>query len=250
MNRYLTSFLPEPMRPQVIAERRWRRLCGNRVLSGPFAGMHYVGESAGSAFAPKIFGTYEAELHGVVEEMCAGRPARIVDIGAAEGYYAVGLATRCAQATVVAFEREARARELLATMARANGVCERLAIQGECSADTLRTALAGDEGCLVCDIEGGELRVLDGALVAALARWTLLVETHDYLVPGTEATLRQRFSPTHKIREVASRPRARADLPPSLRHWLMDRWMARYLEEFRPAAMTWLFMQPKTRAGK
>src|SRR4051812_19305855 len=65
---------------------------GARVLQGPFAGMQYVTESYGSQLVPKLLGSYENELHDLVEQIVAQRPKIVIDIGAAEGYYAVGLA--------------------------------------------------------------------------------------------------------------------------------------------------------------
>ena len=60
------------------------------VISGPFAGMQYVNTSVGSALEPKILGTYELELHDVFERLLDKDFAAIVNVGAGEGYLAVG----------------------------------------------------------------------------------------------------------------------------------------------------------------
>jgi hypothetical protein len=68
---------------------------GTTVLHGPFAGLMYPRDLLlAQADAPiaKLLGTYEQELHPVFEEVIAKQPRTIIDIGAAEGYYAVGLA--------------------------------------------------------------------------------------------------------------------------------------------------------------
>lgn len=72
------------------------------VQGGPFQGLQYVPsivESAlavpralGSALIPKLLGCYEAELQGVLAQILATPYQDILDIGSAEGYYAVGLA--------------------------------------------------------------------------------------------------------------------------------------------------------------
>ncbi len=42
------------------------------VLHGPFVGMKYPGtEAAGSAFIPKLLGSYEKELHPLLERLLA-----------------------------------------------------------------------------------------------------------------------------------------------------------------------------------
>jgi len=75
--------------------RDWIERTTNRtVASGPFRGMRYVARAYHSAYHAKLLGTYEMELHGIVEELCRETPGIIVDVGAAEGYYAVGLAMR------------------------------------------------------------------------------------------------------------------------------------------------------------
>ena len=83
----------------------WEQL-GGIVAGGPFQGLRYIRESVGSAWAPKMLGTYEKELWPVVDVLIRRRPRWIVDVGAAEGYYAVGLAMRLGAAQVVAFEAD------------------------------------------------------------------------------------------------------------------------------------------------
>ena len=62
------------------------------VQQGPFRGLQYIDNSVGSTLPPKLMGTYERELIWVIDEMISTEPDIIIDIGAAEGYYAVGLA--------------------------------------------------------------------------------------------------------------------------------------------------------------
>lgn len=109
------------------------------VRSGPFKGMRYPeGRSTGSALIPKILGCYERELHEVFEEVCQQRYSAIVDIGCAEGYYAVGLAMRLQHANVYAFDTDRAARDLCREMARTNCVLDRLAVEGRCDSDALQ----------------------------------------------------------------------------------------------------------------
>lgn len=66
-------------------------ICGKRILAGPFRGMKYIENSHGSAYLPKILGSYEKELHKFIPRIVEEEYELILDIGAAEGYYAVGL---------------------------------------------------------------------------------------------------------------------------------------------------------------
>ena len=78
---------------------------GLTVSGGPFAGLTYPDREPIS-LVPKLLGIYERELHGAVEAAVLGQPEVIVNVGAADGYYAVGLARRCPSATVHAFEAD------------------------------------------------------------------------------------------------------------------------------------------------
>src|SRR6202012_121812 len=102
------------------------------VNGGPFQGMKYLPESHGSALAPKLVGSYEAEISAMIEEYCArGGAANVVDIGCDEGYYAVGMALRLPLAKVYAFDIDSRAQRDCAQMAALNNVQDRVVIGGE-----------------------------------------------------------------------------------------------------------------------
>lgn len=248
MKSQLASLLPPSLRPRTLLRRHLERATrAGRVLAGPFAGMRYVGSSVGSMWWPKILGTYEIELSALIEESCRAAPALVIDIGAAEGYYAVGLAWRCPAARVISFESEAAGRALQAELAELNGVTDRLRIEGPCDHAALRRALtlAPERGLLICDIEGGELDLLDPALVPELRRpgWTLLIEIHDHVDPSIFTTLVNRFYVTHTIEEIVARPRTAPDLPRTARRALLSRWTPAYLDERRPGPMRWLLLR-------
>ena len=61
------------------------------VQTGPFAGMKYVCQSTG-ALCPKLLGCYESELHPAIAKAISRQPKNIINVGCAEGYYAIGMA--------------------------------------------------------------------------------------------------------------------------------------------------------------
>ncbi|MCS7063959.1 MAG: hypothetical protein NZM04_07975, partial [Methylacidiphilales bacterium] len=68
---------------------------GNRVRHGPFAGMVYENDTfCCSAIAPKLLGSYEREIQPWIESLLLDRWEGVVDVGCAEGYYAVGFACK------------------------------------------------------------------------------------------------------------------------------------------------------------
>src|SRR5580658_7783427 len=96
--------VPARYRPVGYLINLTRQRCNNSVHSGPFHGMRYINRAIGSAYIPKLLGIYEKELHAVVERACSLDFSLILDIGSAEGYYAVGMALRNAGARIEAFE--------------------------------------------------------------------------------------------------------------------------------------------------
>ena len=84
------------------------------VLSGPFAGMAMLPESSwgDGDLAPKLLGCYEAELHPAIAKAISRKPKNIVNIGCAEGYYAVGMARAAAIAGMCVRHQRSRAGHL------------------------------------------------------------------------------------------------------------------------------------------
>ena len=110
---------------------------GRCVQHGPFAGMKYVDQAVCSCYAPKLVGCYEAELHDVLERAITGDYSTLIDVGCAEGYYAVGLACRLPNKKVYAFDLDPRARELCTEMAKLNGVGDQVIVGAACNTEVL-----------------------------------------------------------------------------------------------------------------
>jgi precorrin-6B methylase 2 len=213
--------------------------------------MHYADCSVCSTYIPKLLGIYERELSPCIETICADQPRLIVDVGAAEGYYAVGLAMRNPQARVIAFEIEEKGRAALLDMARKNSVADRIEVRGKCEPPDLQAALSNQSSpVVICDVEGYELTLLNPETVPGLRQAAMLVELHDFMVPGTTETLLRRFNKTHSIMHIKEVGRSRAEFP-----WRTFRIMffphsslERAVSELRDAKMSWLWMNPKLKA--
>ncbi|MEQ1752317.1 MAG: hypothetical protein ABL974_23050, partial [Prosthecobacter sp.] len=92
-----------------------------------------------------------------MESLIARAPSLVVDVGAAEGYYAVGLARRLPSAQIIAFEMEEHGQKALHEMAQLNNVTSRLHIRGRCEPADLAEALGTElNAVVVCDVEGYE----------------------------------------------------------------------------------------------
>lgn len=216
---------------------------GLSVHSGPFAGMQYVSSAVGSAFVPKLLGSYESELHDVIEQIAAASYSIIVDIGCAEGYYAIGLALRLPEARVYAFDTDPRGRKLCAMMAGANNVSDRVIVGGKCDPERL-SSLINPQTLIVCDCEGYEIHLLRPDLVPQMNSAAVLVEFHECVTPGITKTLLKRFEATHDILLITSVARNSACYP--VLNFLSEKQQVVAVSEFRPGGQQWAYMTPKT----
>jgi hypothetical protein len=220
---------------RVLVERS-----GDRVLSGPFRGMAYPLRASEGARAPRLIGSYEASLVPVIEKIVTDGYERVIDIGSAEGYYAVGLALRMPGAQVVARDSDAQARAACAELARLNGVAGRVEIGGAVMPAEFDALIAG-RTLILCDIEGEEAALLDPEAAPALCAADLLVEVHEGMRPGCLELLERRFAPTHAVQRIGRRLED-AGLP----DWAegladMDRLLL--LWEWRATPTPWLWMR-------
>jgi hypothetical protein len=245
------AFTPSALHPGAFAERYLRRLQrDDRIAAGPFAGMRFTWDPWDPYFSlplAKFLGTYELELHPVIERIAAVRFDLIVDVGAAEGYYAIGLARRCRSARVLAFEELAAGREVMARLAETNGVADRLEVAARCEPSDLNDALIRARNVLVLmDVEGYEQVLLDPEAVPGLRRARILFEAHDCYVPGVGEEICRRFEATHDIEAISYRARTLDDMH-TVGPWLklyakynLTGWLG---ERLYP--VTWFYLEPR-----
>jgi hypothetical protein len=257
--------LPEPIR----APARWvvapiwqtacalvRRRTGDEVLTGPFQGMKlHLSPVSSRHLLGYLLGTQELELHPIIEAVIQSGYRSVINVGVADGYYAIGLARRMPATHVIGFEGLPEHHEPFWRTARTNGVADRITMHGFCDIADLQKALAetNSRSLVLCDIEGGEKVLLDNEKIPELNHADILVETHDGLVAGCSKTLLQRFSETHDITSIYARPRAARDFPakklPVIAKWL-PRTAVELMNERRTGVQEWLFMTSRQPANK
>jgi hypothetical protein len=103
---------------------------GPVVQSGPFAGMRLGQHSAEGCHAPKLLGCYEQALHPHFERFIARGFDAVLNIGSAEGYYAIGLARRMPGTEIFAHDLNEGAQLACRALAEANDVSDRITIGG------------------------------------------------------------------------------------------------------------------------
>jgi hypothetical protein len=107
--------------------------------------------------APMLLGTYEIHVQNKLKAL-AQKDALFVDIGAADGFYAVGAVSSGLYARAVCFEISSTGREIIKKNCVVNNVENLVEIRGEVNKEELIGEINKWLGRVVvlCDIEGGE----------------------------------------------------------------------------------------------
>ncbi len=232
--RYLAKWRSRLLENTVVAQS------GTIVLDGPFAGMNYNTRASEGTRIARLLGSYEATIAPVIEQIIASAPSLIIDVGCAEGYYAVGFATRLPDTIIWARDADEDALERCAALAETNNVAGRVKTGGKLTHADFDICRA-QPTTIFCDIEGAEEALLNPEHAKGLRRADILVEVHEVIKPGLSDTLTARFADTHTITRYD-----RAFSSDSLPDWMeglsdMDRLLAVW--EWRAGPTPWLWMQ-------
>jgi hypothetical protein len=229
-----------------------RKVC-MKVRSGPFEGMCYGVHAVGSVLTPKLLGTYEKELAAVIEHLPVFD--LVIDIGAAEGWYAVGLLYRKIARKVVAFELTDSGQKACRDTAGKNAVAGRLEVRGKCTVDELRLLLCslprtGYRVLIISDCEGYENELFTADMLKLCRKAHLIIETHDSFVPGTHMRLAQELDSSHIVTHIQPVRRSRSDIISSPANpapwWLRISVIRRLLLlERRGPGIAWIYAVPK-----
>lgn len=172
------------------------------VQSGPFRGMKYTRSAVVSRHAtPTLIGQYERQIYPALLE-AVEKAGLVVDVGHAEGYYAIGFARMGKR--VVAFDADRHERRICRQMAEANGVGDRVELRSWCSAETLRALTQDEKAVVISDIDGGEVDLFTEDVIRSLGHCDLIVEVHGASSEENEKFVR-RFRSSHDV-EVLDHP--------------------------------------------
>jgi len=222
--------------------KRLSQKFGDVVLDGPFEGLKYCKDACVTFPPSKRMGRYESELSEVVEHIVSNRYDRIVDVGSAEGYYAVGLLNRTTTTLMFAYETTPGDRDWLLKNAELNGVANRLTVSEFCTPEVLQTVIQG-KTFVFSDCEGYEDTLFDLKACPVLAQADMLIECHDDSVPGITQKLQKMFAPTHDIVKIMPQSRDSSK-------WKFASYAPWYirniaLSDTRSMAQGWLFLTVK-----
>ncbi len=218
------------------------------VQYGPFSGFRFTATSWWSDInrASMLFGFYEQEVLNALVSASRERSV-FIDIGAADGYYAVAAVSQGLFDQSHAFEISEQGRSMIRENALLNGVADQISIHGEADASELAMIPEAqrNDAVVLIDIEGAEFAFLTAGVVELLKRAIVIIELHEWLLDdGSErlVELRERAAEhftvtvlTTSIRDLSAYPEL--DTVSDSERWLL-------CSEGRGRRMQWWVLSP------
>ena len=219
---------------------------GVGVLQGPLKGLNFVEQSSEGCHVAKLLGCYEQPLQPYLLRAINRNYGTLINIGCAEGYYAVGLAVAMPNTNSLAFDTDENAQKACADLAKKNGVADRVKIGKHFNIQKFAD-YESHNALVLCDIEGAERDLLDPIKAPALSNLDIIVESHECLVRGITEELTRRFSSSHNIIRVNDNGQRSLEEAPK---WFaemahLDQLLATW--EWRSGPTPWLVMDAKNK---
>lgn len=191
---------------KIVSDTIDRKISDLVVKNGPFKGMQYPSKrSAGSALFPKLLGSYEAELHETINYAIDKGYTDVIDVGCAEGYYAVGMAIRLVDSNIYAYDTNPKALALSNDMFKLNNIDQSRVFTGNlCDEKTLMDIPVSGKALIICDCEGCEKNLFTQKSLKFLSGHDLLIETHDLFDIEISSYLSKLFKDTHNLSVIHS----------------------------------------------
>lgn len=221
------------------------------VAYGPFKGLKFSSNAWwGEADRPSmLFGLYEQEvLNSILNVPKTHRT--FIDLGAADGYYGIGVLVNNHFDRSYCFELSEKGQEVIRRNAELNSVSNKLKVYGKAEKDFFKH-LPIDQlatSVLLIDIEGGEFNLLDADLFKVLKNTIIFIELHPWLVDNGEKRLEKLKSDASGYFDISELTTTSRDLSifPELRSFKdEDRWLI--CSEDRGRLMTWYRLDPKSK---
>jgi len=174
------------------------------VRHGPFKKMRRTNKISHGAILAEILGSYEEPIQKWIMEVISREYETILDIGCADGYYAVGFAFKSPNTQVYAYDIDELSRKNTLENKNINSL-NNVEVLAECTHEELN--VKSKKNTLVfCDIEGFEDILLDMEKAPNLKYVDMLIESHDCFIPNMTERLISRFCKTHTINIIVDYP--------------------------------------------
>lgn len=140
--------------------------------------------------ASKIYGLYENKIQKKIKEL---KKPILIDIGAADGFFAIGCLHSKLSKYCYAFEQNETSRLALHKTAELNNVANQISIMGKVDNQVFLSSLPDDldlsMAVILCDIEGEEYNFFSETILKKLQKCNLIIEIHTEETNSKEADL-------------------------------------------------------------
>ena len=177
-------------RQETVAQRQARisrelyQICAGVVQYGPFTGLKLCGDNwwGGSDLGSQCLGLYEKELLDLIAGK-EGAFSTFIDIGAADGYYAVGMLKSGLVSRAICFEQSQKGRVTIEKNWILNGSPGQLSIFAKATAQSIENLSDNllSRALILIDIEGGEFDLLQRAVLEKLRFCECWIEIHNWV---------------------------------------------------------------------
>lgn len=229
--------------------RKVREDFGDKVHCGPLKGFTLPNEPRWSKLdiASISLGLYEKEILNEIVRVSVDREL-FIDIGAADGYYSVGLLYAGIFDRSISYEKSIRGQRIIKQTAELNGVSGRIKIFGEADASFLEKFSSSElsKAVVLIDIEGAEFQLLTDNVLARLSTSVVIVEMHEHLVSANEIDINQFIERCDKWFNLRIQRTGERDLSTIEQLWPLPddlRWLI--CSEGRGQLGKWLILSPK-----
>lgn len=242
------------MKPKMLIHRIYQRIwsrdhlvryiayrLNHQIAAGMFIGTFYLPTVQWGNPGNKFVGTYEKELEPFFTSLHDDPPHIIFEIGASEGYYAIGFARLWPTSRVFAWEMDAKSREYFIKNAQLNNICERINLYTVCTeADLFHQISHYSPQLILMDVEGDEINLCSQRCIEAASKSNWVIECHNEEIIKK---LHIAFQESHSIALIRNQLRHPKDIRCKL-PWLLPNDRKRLVYEGRPFPTPWLLARP------
>ena len=245
----------EAWRKETIRERQARisreifEKCNGTVQRGLFKGLQLAPNPwwGGLDLGSQCLGYYEQEITELISSLPDQATKTFIDIGAADGYYAVGMLLSKKSKKCICFEASSVGQAAIRETWMLNGAPGDLEILSVANQPSILSLpeLNSENTLILIDIEGGEFNLLTDDVINRLADSVLILEIHDW-EPDFLPNYCDLICRLHREFDISIIPRAQRNVfrDPSLRDFTDDNRLL-LVSERRPSNMRFLYLTPR-----
>jgi hypothetical protein len=163
------------------------------IQNGPFTGLKLTKQTniSRGVLAMKIFGLYE---EAVIEELLKWGPFNdVIDIGAADGYFPLGMLKAGLAKRTICFAATKKGQASILANSNLNGCNDKVVVFGAADDELLEkihtASFNPKKSLIICDIEGGEFEIFSKEFFQSVHGAIIIIELHDR-IQGKSLVLR------------------------------------------------------------